>query len=68
MYIIKISEASFTDKIKICSKISAKGETPTEFEEVISYNFVAAETFNRFFVNVVPNLEISPEETSLKLH
>lgn len=43
-------------------KISAKGELSIEFEEVISDDFDIAKTFNKFFVNIVTYLEISPEE------
>ena len=51
------------EKIKTRSKIFANDETPIEFEEVISDDFDIAYTFNKFFVNIVSNLEISPEET-----
>ena len=37
-------------------------EISSEVEKVISEDMETAETFNEFFVNIVPNLKISPKE------
>lgn len=39
-------------------KISAKGKTPMTIKEVILDNFDISFTFNKFSVNIVPNLYI----------
>ena len=49
-----------TDKKK--KKISTKGETTIVTEEVISDDFIIADTYNKF-VNIAPSLKISPEES-----
>ena len=52
-----------TDKVKTKSKITliekrCKENSTEHFEEVISDEKKVAETFNNFFVNIVPNLKI----------
>ena len=37
-------------------------EISSEVEKVISEDMEIAETFNEFFVNIVPSLKISPKE------
>ena len=37
-------------------------EISSEIEKVISEDMEIAETFNKFFVNIVPSLKISPKE------
>ena len=37
-------------------------EISSEVEKVISEDMEIAETFNKFFVNIVPSLKISPKE------
>ena len=37
-------------------------EISSEVEKVISEDMETAETFNEFFVNMVPSLKISPKE------
>ena len=59
----------FTDKIQTKSKIpfieknivSSEGEKVIESEEIISEDKAIAEVFNKFFINIVPNLKISIE-------
>ena len=56
----------FTDKIQTKSKItliekkvvSGVGQEQIVSEKVISEDQVVAEVFNRFFINIVPNLKI----------
>ena len=63
-YFRKTVKPVFTDKITNRSKvtliekrkISTKGETPAVTEEVISDDFDIADTFNKFFVNIVLTL------------
>ena len=60
----------FSEKVNLQTKILLveKGndlndpEISSEVENVISEDMEIAETFNEFFVNIVPSLEISPEE------
>ena len=59
----------FTDKIQTKSKItliekklvSNQGDKVIETEETISEDKAIAEIFNKFFINIVPNLKISIE-------
>ena len=59
----------FTDKVQTKSKItlieknvvSNQGDKVIETEEIISENKAIAEVFNKFFINIVPNLKISIE-------
>ena len=59
----------FTDKIQSKSKItlieknivSREGEKVIKSEEIISEDKAIAEVFNKFFINIVPNLKISVE-------
>ena len=37
-------------------------EISSEVEKVISEDMEIAETFNEFFVNIVPSLKVSPKE------
>ena len=55
-----------TDKVKIKSKITLLEKKQKEnqaetFEEIISDDKEIAETFNEFFINIVPNLKISTD-------
>ena len=64
------SKTSFFKKGKFTNKNFASGErewfrwawNPSEVEKVISEDMEIAETFNRFFVNIVPSLKILPKE------
>ena len=59
----------FTDKIQSKSKItlieknivSREGEKVIKSEEIISEDKAIAEVFNKFFINIVPNLKMSVE-------
>ena len=58
----------FTDKVQTKSKItliekkvaSREGQEQIVSEKVISEDQAVAEVFNKFFINIVPNLKISP--------
>ena len=60
----------FSEKVNLQTKILLveKGndlsdpEISSEVEKVISEDMEIAETFNEFFVNIVPSLKISPKE------
>ena len=64
------SKPLFSEKVKLRTNISLveKGndlsdpEISSEVEKVISDEIEIAETFNEFFVNIVPGLKISPKE------
>ena len=57
----------FTDKIKTKSKItliekniaSQEGQEKIVSEKIITDDHAVAEVFNKFFINIVPNLKIS---------
>ena len=59
----------FTDKIKIKSKImlieknivSQEGQKKIVSEKIITEDQTVAEVFNKFFINIVPNLKISTD-------
>ena len=64
------SKKSFFRKCKFTNKHFASGkrndlsdpEISSEIEKVILDDMEIAETFNEFFVNIVPSLKISPKE------
>ena len=59
----------FTDKVQIKSKItliekkviSKQGQESNHTEKIISDDKAIAEVFNKFFINIVPNLKIPVE-------
>ena len=59
----------FTDKIKTKSKItliekkivSQEGQEEIVSEKIITEDQAVAEVFNKFFINIVPNLKISTD-------
>ena len=55
------SKTSFFRKGKFINDLSDP-EISSEVEKVISEDMEIAETFNEFFVNIVPSLKISPKE------
>ena len=62
----------FTDKVQIKSKItliekkviSKQGQEPNNTEKIISNDATIVEVFNKFFINIVPNLKV-PVENNL---
>ena len=62
-------KAIFTDKIKTKSKItpiekkivSQEGQEEIVSEKIITEDQAVAEVFNKFFINIVPNLKISTD-------
>ena len=59
------SKTSFSEKVNLQTKTSTDLSDPeisSEVEKVISEDMETAETFNEFFVNIVPSLKISPKE------
>ena len=64
----KTGKPFFTDKIKIKSKItlikknvSQEGQEEIGSEKMITEDQAVAEVFNKFFINIVPNLKISTD-------
>ena len=65
----KIVKPLFTDKVQIKSKItliekkviSKQGQESNHTEKIISDDKAIAEVFNKFFINIVPNLKIPVE-------
>ena len=59
----------FTDKVQIKSKItliekkviSKQDQESNHTEKIISNNKAIAKIFNKFFINIVPNLKITVE-------
>ena len=54
------SKITFLEKKK---EISKTGGTPVVIKEVILDDFDPADTYNKFFVNILLNLKKSPEKT-----
>ena len=65
----KMVKPFFTDKIKTKSKItliekkvvSQEGQEEIVSEKIITEDQAVAEVFNKFFINIVPNLKISTD-------
>ena len=63
-------KAIFTDKTKTKSKItliekkvvSQEGQEEIVSEKIITEDQAVAEVFNKFFINIVPNLKISTDQ------
>ena len=63
-------EPFFTDKIRAKSKItliekkivSQEGQEEIVSEKIITEDHTVAEVFNKFFINIVPNLKISTDQ------
>ena len=64
------SKSSFSEKVNLQTKTLlvekatdlSDPEISSEVGKVISEDMETAETFNEFFVNIVPSLKISPKE------
>ena len=62
----------FTDKVQIKSKItliekkviSKQGQESNHTEKIISDDKAIAEVFNKFFINIAPNLKIPVENNT----
>ena len=66
----KTVKPCFTDKMKTISKItlirkkkkvSQEGQEEIVLEKIITEDQAVAEVFNKFFINIVPNLKISAD-------
>ena len=63
---MEAGKAIFTDKIKIKSKmtliekriISKEGQEEIVSEKIVTEDQTVVEVFNKFFINIVPNLKI----------
>lgn len=58
------SKLKLVPKLRFLKKENIQeSDTPAIIDEVISDDVDIADTFNKFFLNMVPNLKTSPKET-----